>query len=237
MKWAYIIPISILLQSCYSSSVMQTAKPLEKGESDFSIGADGYASSGDMFPGLELMYRRGINGKSDFGARYTFGLWGHGRIDYKYNFFRSANERLFLSSGIGFDAYVPDSFGGQNWFVGPYVPLYFSFNHGNPVVPYFSQGFSFGLNDLRGLAPNQVPITSNYQGFEHTMFYNGGFGIRFGQRRVKYFVELSYGVRLENQVREQQNGPEGAEYWTIVHSQDTDLVFQLSTGITIGNKR
>lgn len=135
------------------------------------------------------------------------------------------------------DFYVPDDFSGDNWMIGPYIPLYFSFNHGKKAVPYLSQGFTFGLNDMQAIAPGSVSLNYDYQGFEHYMFYTGGFGVRFGQRRVKYFVELSYTYQFENTLREQLTGPDGAENWTITHSKDTDFVLQLSTGITIGNKR
>ena len=59
--------LAFLLTSCFSSSMMTTAKTLDKGEQQFSLGASAYVDAGDEVLGPEVMYRRGINDRLDFG--------------------------------------------------------------------------------------------------------------------------------------------------------------------------
>lgn len=43
MKLTYIFCLTFLLYGCYSANMMQTAKPLEKGEHELSTGLVGYS--------------------------------------------------------------------------------------------------------------------------------------------------------------------------------------------------
>lgn len=183
LLFAVLFAPLLLVSSCYTTSALQTAKPLDKGTKEFTLGAVGYARYNTILPGLNCMMRFGTGGHSDWGIGYATGIPGHLRVDYKYNFYRSADERNFLSTGLGMDVMHVDE---DEIIPAVNVPLYFSMNHGKKLIPYFNQRFTLGLSELDVL-------TGQGMG-DHYLFYSGGAGLRYSAFRVKYFVEFSYSV-------------------------------------------
>ncbi len=184
-----------LLESCHSSAILQTAKPVSKGSTEVSVAASGYSVS-DIIPGVNAMVRTGINERSDIGFAYSGTLYFQIRSDYKHVLWSHPQQSAFFSSGVGLDVLLLNDWGSDiNSNIGLIAPLYFSFNHDGRVTPYFAQSFTMGLFGLRTLADyrSSGPFHSSYR--EHVMFYSGGAGIRFGQRkRIRWMVELSYKV-------------------------------------------
>ena len=202
-NWNYLLTccIPLLLASCHTSSVLQTAKTLNKGEAEFTASAAVYAAS-DVLPGFNLMYRRGINEKMDFGIAYAGTLYGHIRSDLKINLWKNANENIFLSSGVGLDFHLLNDWGSDippNF--GITVPLYFSFNHNNNVVPYFCQSFTFSFHDVAIIPKFGQSNLTESMSLGHYMFQRGGFGIRFGRgKRVRWMVEVSHNIIYEHRL-------------------------------------
>jgi hypothetical protein len=237
MKFYYFLFACFILQGCFSSSMMQTAKPLEKGKTQVSVGVSGYAIGyNDYGIAPDFMYRKGINGKSDFGIGYSMGLLGHFRADYKQQLYVSPTKNKYLSSGVGIDVYYPSDFGGDQPVLGITAPLYFSINHNKNIVPYFAQRFTLGLNGLGIIRyfPNETPIENQEIYKTHNMFYTGSIGIRSGQKRVKYFLELSYSASFEHYFSNYYYSY--MDTWEMKKGGRDHLNFQLTLGMMIGNK-
>lgn len=101
-----VISFSIFFQSCISTSILQTAKTLDKGETQIVGGASQYNFEGEFGLAPDLMIRKGINEKSDFGFGYSAGIMGHLRADYKYEILETKNKSNHISTGIGGDLYL-----------------------------------------------------------------------------------------------------------------------------------
>ncbi|MES2557299.1 MAG: hypothetical protein V4604_14185 [Bacteroidota bacterium] len=218
---AALFTLPFLVSGCFTSSFLQTAKPLDKGNAEVSVGATGYLINDDPLPGVNAMVRVGVGARSEVGLGYATGIFGHTRLDYKYNFYRSANEKRFLSSGLGLDYFFNDDDG--NGIPGVNVPLYFSINHGGSVVPYFGQRFTLGLNDL--------DVLSGKGRGSHVMYYSGAAGIRFGKRHLKGFLELGYSVSRERSLYSFIDYDTGLEHKYDNHYES--LSMELNVGLTI----
>jgi hypothetical protein len=166
-----------------STSMMQTAKPLKGLENQYSIGISQYSYNGDYGIAPDFQYRRGINGKSDFGLSYSMGLYGHFRADYKRSIWVSKDRTDYLSTGVGLDLWYDDWNGYL--YTGFTAPLYMSFNHGKRFVPYFAQRFTFAVDQWSGSSLND---------WDYLMAYSGVAGLRIGENLTKMFVELSYSI-------------------------------------------
>ena len=226
----------LTLPGCFSTSMMSTAKTLDKGEQEFVLGASGYFYGGEPVGAApDISYRRGISDKMDFGASYSLGLMGHARTDLKYELCSWNNHNNFLSTGFGMDFYIPTEF-ADNPFVGSTIPLYLSINHDHNVTPYFGQRFTFswqGLNAYK-FYNSQETITT-FQSLEHSVFYSGAMGLRIGEGRKKYFFEASYAYRGDNSFGAWENYNTPGEYINISDFHRS-WTFQLTFGFILGNK-
>jgi hypothetical protein len=227
---------TFILSGCFSSSMMTTAKTLDKGEQEFVVGVSGYLDSGSP-AGIapDLVYRRGINDKMDFGVGYSMGLLGHIRSDIKYELMSWNNGQNFLSTGFGLDAYIPDEFGDTRMF-GSTIPLYLSLNHDQNVTPYFAQRFTFGWHGWNTYRYINSPSTiTSFTSIRHKVYYSGAAGLRIGEERKKYFIECSYAYHGENYFGAWEAYDQPGEF-TNTQSFHRNLTFQLTLGILLGNK-
>jgi len=228
-KYTKYLLIVSLLPSCFSASVMSTAKTLDKGEQHFYIGGSAYRSSHDIIGSPEFMYRSGINKKSDFGIRYSLGLYGHLRTDFKYELMSWKNESNFISTGVGFDFYFPNTYSGDKYIVGSTIPLFFSFNHHKNVVPYIGQQYTFGWNDLKAFVfKNSNEIIEFRTSKSHSSFYSGTYGLKFEKFKLKPFIEVSYSLKIENNF---SAWPLNNYSWENTYNRQTHQNLQLTIGI------
>ena len=213
--------------------MMQTAKTLDDGESQWSLGVSAYSMEGDIGIAPDLMFRKGISDRSDFGIGYSMGLWGHARIDWKRVLKTNESETYYFSSGLGGDLYLPDDFGGDGPFIGVTLPFYYSFNHDGKLIPYFGQRFCLGLIDI-GIVRhygNDSPDPEEYR-FNHYMYYSGAAGIRFGDKSVKWFLEASYNFSINHSYRHIES-----EEWWFDKGSHVDFNAQLTLGMMLGKKQ
>lgn len=231
-----ITAITLFFQGCFSSSMMSTAKTLDKSEHQLSVGVSGYAVEfSQLGIAPDLLYRRGINEKLDFGIGYAMGLAGHIRGDIKYELLTWNNNNSFLSTGIGLDVYLPDDFGGQKM-VGSTIPLYLSFNHDKSVVPYIGQRLTFGWNGLNTYKylSREEPVKESVY-ISNDIYYSGAFGLRFGENKKKFFIELSYSYWHSTKFNAWQN-TYNSNQWENSLDFDKGLNIQISLGYTFGLK-
>lgn len=239
MKLIFCLGLLILLSGCYSASMMQTAKTLDKGEKEFTAGVGPYTSYGDVLVTPDFMVRFGVSDKSDMGVFYSLQLNGHAKVDWKRELWSSPNGDKYLSSGAMFEAYMPNDFGGDPFYFGLCAPVYFSFNHDKKWVPYLGQRFSFGLTDTQVFKyyNNDNPPLERFN-FDHYMFYSGSVGIRFGEKRTKYFLEGSYVYRINHSYRHYSSTDDnGITEWYLNKNYHDGLSLQLTLGVNIGSKR
>ncbi len=191
-----ILPFFVLplfLASCFSSAIMQTAKPTPKGTLERSVGLSGYVDDGYVYPAINGMLRTGLSSKSDIGLAYSLGTLGHFRLDFKHLVYASPDENMFFSTGIGVDGiWSEEVYGPINKDVGFTLPVYFSFNHNEKVTPYFAQRVTLGLTDLGVLSQYKKQPGIDQFDYKHDWYYTGGGGIRWGKKKVRWFAELSY---------------------------------------------
>jgi hypothetical protein len=193
LRFTPLLFLPLILGSCFSSAIMQTAKPTPVGTLERSIGISGYADDGNIYAGVDGMLRTGLYKRGDIGLAYSLGTIGHLKLDFKHQLYSSPDHNWYLSSGIGVDGIWSEEFmGPTNKDVGLTLPLYFSFNHNMSVTPYFAQRATLGLTDLSALCQYQkAPNFQNYD-LNHDWYYTGGAGIRWGEKNVRWFAELSY---------------------------------------------
>lgn len=238
-KFTVLLFLPIVLASCFSSSIMQTAKPVEKGQIETTAGLSAYGSSGGGgIPSADVMVRYGIGQKSDIGASYSLGLFGHFRLDYKHNLYESPTKNTYLSSGFGVDAMLYEATWSEPQDVGLTLPLYFSFNHNKKVIPYLAQRATLGLNDIGVLVQyDKNPGLTDYD-YDHNWYYSGGFGIKWGEKRVKWYAELSYSIRFNREYQNSVYTDDFGETQTFFRKNtDPQEVFQLSVGMVISQKK
>lgn len=238
MKLIYCAGLLMLLTSCYSASMMQTAKTLDKGERETTVGVGPYTSYGDVLFSPDFMLRFGVSDKSDIGIFYSLQLNGHAKVDWKRELWSSPNGDKYLSSGAMLEAYMPNDFSGDPFYVGVCAPMYFSFNHGNKWVPYFGQRFSFGILDtgvFKFYNDDSPPLER--LSFDHYMFYSGSLGLRFGEKRTKYFLEASYNYRINHSLNQYSyTDDNGITEWYLNKNYFDGLSLQLTLGLNIGRK-
>ena len=226
------------LSGCYTASMMQTAKTLDKGERELTIGAGPYTSSGDFLVCPDFMLRWGYSDKSDFGLMYSLQLNGHFRGDWKREIWSNANQTSFLSTGAMAELFLPNDFAGDPTYFGLGLPVYYSFNHDKKWVPYFGQRFSLGLGGLsivRYAGVNE-PIEENVNIY-HDMYYSGAVGVRFGKRRLKGFLEASYSVKMGNRFYNYWYSNDNIQEWRLSRGYDGDVNLQLTLGLALGRKQ
>ena len=225
--------VFISLQGCFSTSMMTTAKTLDKSEQQLSVGVSGYlvdGSAGGIAP--DIMYRRGISDKFDFGLGYSMGLYGHIRADLKYELLSWNNNNAFLSTGLGADFYLPDDFGDEQ-LLGTTIPLYLSINHNKNIVPYFGQRFTFGWNGLKAITyTNSTETIMKNTSLYHSMNYSGAMGFRFGK---KQFIELSYSLRKDHYFGSWLKYPDYTE-WANTSTNNNSFTIQITYGFIFGPK-
>jgi hypothetical protein len=235
-KFLVLLILTALLSGCYSSSMMQSAKTLDKGEREVTASGSGYLGYINGFT-TEWMWRQGIGDKSDFGAFYSLGFYGHARLDWKRELWSSASESMYLSSGALFDVFLPNDFSGDPFYFGLGLPLYYSFNHDKGIVPYVGQRLSFGLLDagIFNHYNNDNPETGLR--FNHQMYYSGAAGVRFEKLRIPWFVEFSYNIRISRVYSSyysyDYNDPNDIGEWRLIKRYNEDPTVQLSVGIMV----
>ncbi|MFK7783713.1 MAG: hypothetical protein AB8B56_01285 [Crocinitomicaceae bacterium] len=172
---------------------MQTAKPTPVGTLERSGGISGYVDHGNVYPSFDGMLRTGIYEKADIGLAYSLGTLGHLKLDFKHQLYASPDRNWFLSAGIGVDGiWSEEILGPTNQDIGLTLPLYFSFNHNGSVTPYFAQRATLGLTDVGTLSQYGKAPELEVFDLNHDWYYSGGAGIRWGEKNVRWFAELSY---------------------------------------------
>jgi hypothetical protein len=185
------------LGACANMSALQTAKTLEPGKGEFSVGA-GYVNhkailssdseSEATAPYMEFQYRRGIMENLDAGAKIT--LVGTSGVDVKYQFIESPSFDMAVgtslayltvgggSSGDGFDddEVSTESSTIIDWS----VPLYISKQVSDGITLYTSPKYMLRAGD--GGTLNVLGITA---------------GAKWGQNSG-LMVESTYGKALGN---------------------------------------
>ena len=193
LRFVPFLFLPLILGSCFSSAIMQTAKPTPVGTLERSIGFSGYADDGNVYAGVDGMLRTGIYKRGDIGLAYSLGTLGHLKLDFKHQLYTSPDHNWYLSSGIGVDGIWSEQIlGPVNKDIGLTLPLYFSFNHNEKITPYFAQRATLGLTDLKTLSQYQKAPGLQQYDLNHDWYYTGGGGIRWGEKKVRWFAELSY---------------------------------------------
>jgi hypothetical protein len=230
------------LTGCYSTSMMQTAETLKKGESTLTGGLyvmsqEHYADNpeGDQIPGVEVMFRHGIGERLDFGLYYAPALsGGHFRVDMKYNFFNSVNEKHKLSALLSMETenFLMNNYLGY-FYAGSGLGLLFSTNHNKPLVPYFYQRIAVGLNNVDVLRDDPASLSlDNYNSGSHRAHYTGGLGIMFQSKnrpRLNLFADLSYAAARRTRFLMEQI--DGTEDYSLDRFSSVYLNAQVSFGI------
>jgi hypothetical protein len=225
--------------------MMQTAENLKKGEQTLSggiyvISQDHYDENpdGDQIPGLDIMYRRGLGDRSDLGVYFSPALTGgHLRTDFKYNVFKSTDEKRYLSTLISLEAehLLNNPYMDERRYIGTGLGLIFSMNHENSIVPFFYQRATFGWNNLDVLRnPASDYSYHDYNIQHHRMEYIGGIGIMMKSKRsprLQFFADASYSIRRMTlfEVKEYAH----VEDYYLTKSQMHRLNLQLVFGVTV----
>ena len=177
--------------SCVSPSILQTAKPVEKGFVETSISLSGFANTEIISGAFEANVRTGINDVSDFG--FSFGLpIGHYKLDYKHLLYKNSLENFYLSSGIGVEAFMPSE--SDSYVPGITIPLFLSFNDNGKVTPYLVQRFTFSPIGLKAhkYLMQEAPVEQEVLLKNH-IINSGGIGLRFTNNNDRrWFIEFSY---------------------------------------------
>lgn len=213
------------LTGCFSSSIMQTAKPAAQGEIETTFGASFYGGLGEPMGGVNVMIRTGVTQRSDIGLYYASGLYGNLKLDYKHNFWKSVNENVYFSAGLGFDILSSEGHNDANLFGACSLPLYLSWNHTKKAIFFMGHRITFGLKDTDVFG---TEFPQNYN-LEHHWFYAGGIGLKWGEKRTKWFVELS--MALDNENTFYSGSSEGGNRQ---FRQNTTV--QFTTGIMLGKR-
>jgi len=190
--------------------MMQTAKPLERGEHELSTGLVGYSRENSIeedysmknspLPGIDVMYRTGLFKNADVGVSFApSATVGHLRADMKYNFYRSSNENTFVSSLLSIEAdnlrYISYGF-KDDLFVASGLGFIASFNHQIFFQPFIYQKLTFGLNDLGVFNQYQIDTPpEEFVNYSHKMYYIGGAGFRYqfkNNPRLQLLFDVSY---------------------------------------------
>ena len=245
MKGIYILLIGIVgfaLTGCYSSNIMQTAKPIENGKVNFTSSARMYWTNDEIpvFPGVSLGLRTGVTNRSDIGFYYSSSIWHNARIDYKHNIWKKADGNSYLSLGLAIEnnSLLPDprEF-RKSWAAS--VPLFYSFNHNKPTVVYIAQRFTFGFGDMDLLSnmdyyKNEYQCDSEEFQISHDMIYSGGIGLRWGKKeKFKWFAEFTYSTRFQKFVGCYIDKNDGSSEYYI--DDATRLYPEIGIGLSIGN--
>jgi hypothetical protein len=169
-----------LMQSCVSTSALQTARVTPKGEIATGIGvllpkAELIAGDSTDFNGFagEISLRYGITDKLDVGTKIT--LIGTGGVDAKYQFIGDGDSKFAGSAGLGLGYLTLDLGGARSTIVDLTIPAYFSYHPINAVALYVSPRFLY----------------RNVPGFSNT-FFGGIGGVRLGTRKFGIFGEYVY---------------------------------------------
>lgn len=181
----------LLFSGCISPRIMETAKPLEKREVSAAVGVSGYANDEIVFGGMELNVRYGIGHNSDVGLSTNLPVPGHLRLDYKKQLLTTRSNSLYLSSGLSVEGFIPDEYSSM---ISAFsIPLFFSFNHNNKVVPYLAQRYTMsfsGWNSYR-YHEDKLPLHEKAN-FKNTILYSGGLGFAFGEKHNMWFIEFTF---------------------------------------------
>lgn len=217
---------------------MQTAKTLDKGELQTSAGMSGYAIdyADEVAIAPDFLLRVGLNEKSDIGIGYSVGYAGHLKADYKRELWNSADSSKYVSTGLGFDLWHDAD--GPETNIALTLPFYFSMNHSKKVIPYFAQRFTFGLYDTKALSLyNNDNSGANSYDLDHIMYYSGAAGLRFGEKKVKWFTEASYSTTIEHFYRNrliQDPSEPNARVWQSERRKRESINLQFTIGVMFG---
>ncbi|MCB0378029.1 MAG: hypothetical protein KDD33_06015 [Bdellovibrionales bacterium] len=141
-KLLVLLGASLLLCNCASISTLQTARTLEKGDSEHSFGLSMYSSDdflgGDdiSLPVLEYTYRRGLMDKLDFGVKLA--IIGSTVADIKYNLINGEKFALATGLGIGYLSFTSTvgTVEEKSTILDFIVPLYLSYDVGEITSLY-----------------------------------------------------------------------------------------------------
>lgn len=238
LRFTPLLFLPLILGSCFSSAIMQTAKPTPVGTLERSAGISGYADldDGDLYLGVDGMLRTGIYEKADIGLAYSFGTIGHLKLDFKHQLYASPDNNWYLSSGIGVDGiWWEQILGPTNKDIGLTLPLYFSFNHNKNVTPYFAQRATMGLSDFSTLSQYQEAPGLQPYNLNHDWYYTGGGGIRWGEKKVRWFAELSYTFRFNRvYVNDLYTNSQGGQEVFTFKELNRSGTAQLTVGVFFG---
>ncbi len=198
-SWMLLIYIS--MQSCVSSSILQTAKPLGKRNSEFIFtpsivyrtdleDSDPFIIPAGLGPILGAMFNYGLTRKIDFGFQFTIIPGSYLSPRFKYNFYKSKNERLFMSTGLNF------SFGEvNNRFYEKSISIPFYLSLGNHEKAHFYLAYRVGTAMQSTDFWKRYSSTEQYQQMKreiNLLSYSGGFGVKFGKPTPRFYIEATY---------------------------------------------
>jgi hypothetical protein len=236
----------ILLNSCYTANLIQTAKSLEKGEHQITTGLVGNSLfhqddyNGDFLPGMILMYRTGVFKHADIGFTYAPSLViGDVRADMKYNFFRTNNT--YLSAILSAELVSPldfPNFGDEFSSFSSGLGFIASFNHSNKLHPFVYQKYTMGLSGLGALSnfKNEEPL-DYYAVYSHKMYYVGGVGLKYSFKqngRVQLVFDFSYYASREMRYSNYEVFQENDKVFNQFRRIERYMNYQTSFGMSFG---
>lgn len=232
MKLLYIL-IVFCLTGCYSANLMQTAKTLEKGKQELTVGAVGnFVEGGDFGTGVgpDVMYRRGIMKRGDIGISYAPSLAiGNLRADFKYNFWKSRDQNRYVSTLISAEAHnVKEIYSG--------LALIASFNHSKNIHPYIYHKFTLGYKDIKvfSIYDNEIPSTQR-EWYNHKMFFIGGVGFRYQLKkkpRTQFFLEGGFNFLSRVFYQNSHDIVDDEKEWYIYKFKSNDMNYHITLGFS-----
>ena len=172
------VAMLLVLANCASLSTMQTARVLEKGESEHALGLGFYNSDdflgGDdiSIPVLEYQYRRGIWNNFDAGIKLT--NLGSLVLDGKYNLVNGQKWALATGLGLGyldFESTV-GNVTAKSTIIDVMLPLYLSYDVGVMTSFYGAAKYV-----LRSISTSGGTITGGGDG----SLISGSLGLKVGK--------------------------------------------------------
>jgi hypothetical protein len=177
--------LSLLFQSCISSSSLQTARTVGKGNVGvgFGVGIAKYQDNVINYssPMLDFVGKYGVSDNFDIGARLS--LTGTAGLDAKYQFLGDDESKFAASIGGGFGFVTVTSGDIKTKVLDLTLPTYFSYHP--------KENFAIYLNPQLIQRHYSYSGSSTVQPSINRLFYGGALGFRLGGRNA-LFVEYSY---------------------------------------------
>lgn len=181
-----------------NSAILQTARPLEKGDfevvSGIGIAAGEYMDKNSDLgaPAIistDFFMKVGFGANMDGGLRMAYSAFTHIDLDLKYNFYRTQNEKFYASSGLQFSTGFYYNLDDADRTL--YVPLYLSFGDHDDFTFYMCQRIGAWVDGTKFW--KKYRAGSGWSTDKESTFVgiSGGLGFQFVNDR-KFGFELSY---------------------------------------------